>query len=525
MNALTTTKESKNLTPAALIEKTIVLRQGQLSSTGALMVKTGKFTGRSPKDRFIVEDEKTKDLVDWGGINQPIAPEHFDALYQKILAYKNEQEEIFVRDAFACANPNYRLSIRVHTEFPWQNLFVYNMFIRPTQKELNNFSPDWEVFAFPGVEADPNIHGTRQENFAIINFTRKKIIIGGTAYTGEIKKGIFSVLNFLLPHEHKVLSMHCSANVGTQGDTALFFGLSGTGKTTLSNDPERRLIGDDEHGWSKGSIFNFEGGCYAKTIDLSPTKEPQIWDAIKFGALLENVIFKDGTNTVDYTDSSITENTRVSYPIYHIPNIMYHSKGDLPQNIFFLTCDAFGVLPPISKLTVEQAMYHFLCGYTAKIAGTEEGVTEPEATFSTCFGAPFLPLHPIVYADLLGEKIRQGSHAGDGHINVWLINTGWTGGAYGDGSRVELSFTRAMIKAALNGALDHVEYQEHPVFGLHIPKTCPDVPNAILNPRDTWRNEEKYDEVAKDLAKRFIKNFEKYADQASAEIKAAAPKV
>ncbi|MCB0856096.1 MAG: phosphoenolpyruvate carboxykinase (ATP), partial [Bacteroidetes bacterium] len=282
---------------------------------------------------------------------------------------------------------------------------------------------------------------------------------------------------------------------------------------------------DDEHGWSDEGVFNFEGGCYAKTIDLSPTKEPQIWDAIKFGALLENVTFKDGTNTVDYTDSSITENTRVSYPIYHIPNIMYHSKGDLPQNIFFLTCDAFGVLPPISKLTVEQAMYHFLCGYTAKIAGTEEGVTEPEATFSTCFGAPFLPLHPIVYADLLGEKIRQGSHAGDGHINVWLINTGWTGGAYGDGSRVELSFTRAMIKAALNGALDHVEYQEHPVFGLHIPKTCPDVPNAILNPRDTWRNEEKYDEVAKDLAKRFIKNFEKYADQASAEIKAAAPKV
>jgi phosphoenolpyruvate carboxykinase (ATP) len=525
MNALTTTKESKNLTPAALVEKTIVLRQGQLSSTGALVVKTGKFTGRAPKDRFIVEDDITRDKVDWGTINQPIASEHFDALYQKMLAYRNEQEEVYVRDAFACASPNYRLAIRVHTEYPWQSLFAYNMFLRPTEKELSNFTPEWEVFAFPGVKADPEIHGTRQENFAIINFTQKKIIIGGTAYTGEIKKGIFSVLNFLLPNANNVLSMHCSANVGTQGDTALFFGLSGTGKTTLSNDPERRLIGDDEHGWSKESIFNFEGGCYAKTIDLSPTKEPQIWEAIKFGAMLENIVFKEGTNTADYEDSSITQNTRVSYPIYHIPNIMYNSRGDLPQNIFFLTCDAFGVLPPISKLTVEQAMYHFLCGYTAKIAGTEEGITEPEATFSACFGAPFLPLHPTVYADLLGAKLRQGSKTGDGSINVWLVNTGWTGGGYGEGSRIELSFTRAMVKAALNGDLDKVEYREHPIFGLHIPTKCPDVPNAVLNPRDTWRNEEQYDVVAADLAQRFIKNFEKYADQASDEIKAAAPKL
>ena len=525
MTTLTTAKQSKNLTPAALVEKTIILGQGQLSSTGALLVKTGKFTGRSPKDRFIVEDEATKDLVDWGDINQPISAEYFDALYQKMLAYKDTQEEIYVRDAFACANPNYRLSVRVHTEFPWQNLFVYNMFLRPSEKELAKFDPEWEVFAFPGVKADPGIHGTRQENFAIINFTEKKIIVGGTAYTGEIKKGIFSVLNFLLPTQNQVLPMHCSANVGTQGDTSLFFGLSGTGKTTLSNDPERRLIGDDEHGWSKESIFNFEGGCYAKTIDLSPAKEPQIYDAIKFGALLENIVFKEGTNTADYKDSSITQNTRVSYPIYHIPNIMYNSRGDLPQNIFFLTCDAFGVLPPISKLTVEQAMYHFLCGYTAKIAGTEEGITEPEATFSTCFGAPFLPLHPTTYADLLGNKIRQGGKVGDGKINVWLVNTGWTGGAYGEGSRIELSFTRSMVKAALNGALDNVEYQKHPVFGLNMPKTCPDVPNAILNPRDTWRNEANYDVVADDLASRFVKNFEKYADQASDDIKKAGPKV
>lgn len=523
MNAQVIENQRKNLTPAALVEKTITLGQGNLSSTGALVVNTGKFTGRSPKDRFIVKDDLTSDVVDWGNINIPIDPEKFDGLFYKIQNYLNQQEEIYVRDVHACANPNYKLKIRVYNEYPWQNMFVYNMFIRPSSKELINFTPDWEVYAFPGVLADPEIDGTRQENFSIINFTKKVIIIGGTAYTGEIKKGIFSALNFILPTINKVLPMHCSANVGTKGDTALFFGLSGTGKTTLSNDPERRLIGDDEHGWSKESIFNFEGGCYAKTIDLSPTKEPQIFEAIKFGALLENVVFKEGGNTVDYEDSSITENTRVSYPIYHIPNIMYNSRGDLPQNIFFLTCDAFGVLPPISKLTIEQAMYHFLLGYTAKIAGTEEGITEPEATFSTCFGAPFLPLHPTVYADLLGEKLRQGSNFGDGNINVWLVNTGWTGGGYGEGARMELSFTRAMVKAALTGALDHVEYRTDEIFGLSIPTKCPDVPNAVLYPRDTWRNEEDYDKVATNLARRFVKNFERYADQASPEIKSAGP--
>ncbi|MCL4147524.1 UNVERIFIED_CONTAM: hypothetical protein GTU68_005842, partial [Idotea baltica] len=374
-------KTNLNLTPAALVEKTIILGQGKLSSTGALVVSTGKFTGRSPKDRFIVKDSVTEDKVDWGDINLPISTANYDKLLKKMLTHVEKQEEVYTRQVFACANPNYKLKIKVITECPWQNIFVYNMFIRPSEKDLVNFSEDWKVYAFPSVKADPKADGTRQDNFSVINFSEKTIIIGGTAYTGEIKKGIFSVLNFLLPTTNNVLSMHCSANVGERGDSALFFGLSGTGKTTLSNDPERRLIGDDEHGWSKESIFNFEGGCYAKTIDLSPRKEPQIYDAIKFGALLENVVFKEGGNTVDYEDSSVTQNTRVSYPIYHIPNIMYNSRGDVPQNIFFLTCDAFGVLPPISKLTVEQAMYHFLCGYTAKIAGTEEGITEPETTF------------------------------------------------------------------------------------------------------------------------------------------------
>jgi phosphoenolpyruvate carboxykinase (ATP) len=513
-----------NLQPAALVESTIRKDQGQLSSTGALVVKTGKFTGRSPKDRFIVKDSITEKTVDWGAINIPIESSSFDALYDKIMDYKKGLQEVYVRDAYACANPNYRLNIRVHTEHPWQNLFAYNMFLRPTEKDLKNFEPEWEVFAFPSVKADPAVHKTRQENFAIINFTKKAIIIGGTAYTGEIKKGIFSVLNFLLPTQNGVLPMHCSANTGSEGDTALFFGLSGTGKTTLSNDPERRLIGDDEHGWSKESVFNFEGGCYAKTIDLSSNKEPQIYNAIKFGALLENVGFEEDGSTVDYSDISITPNTRVSYPIYHIDNIMFKSRGDLPENIFFLTCDAFGVLPPISRLTPEQAMYHFISGYTAKIAGTEEGINEPEATFSACFGAPFLPLHPTQYADLLGEKIKKGSRTGDGTINVWLINTGWTGGAYGEGSRIELSYTRAMVKAALTGALNKVAYHAHPIFGLEIPKTCPDVPNAVLNPRDTWRNEGDYDKMAEDLAFRFIKNFQKYAEKASVTIKAAGPK-
>lgn len=514
-----------NLFPAKLIEETITKGQGHFSSTGALSIHTGKFTGRSPKDRFIVRDDYTEKAVNWNAINLPIAPSSFTALFQKIKAYAAAQESVYVRDTYACANPNYRLNVRFFTEFPWQNLFVYNMFLRPQEKELKGFAPDWHVYCFPSVLADPKIHHTRQSNFCIMNFAERTVIIGGTGYTGEMKKGVFSVLNFVLPKEKNVLSMHCSANVGIKGDTALFFGLSGTGKTTLSNDPERRLIGDDEHGWSKESIFNFEGGCYAKTVDLSPRKEPQIYNAIRFGALLENVGFEADQCTVNYEDTSITENTRVSYPLYHIDNIMYHSRGDLPQNIFFLTCDAFGILPPIAKLTTEQAMYHFISGYTAKIAGTEAGISEPQATFSTCFGAPFLPLHGTVYADLLGKKMKKGSRRGNGNINVWLVNTGWTGGSYGNGNRIELAYTRAMIKVALDGTLNEVEYTTHPIFQLAVPKTCPDVPNALLNPRDTWRNEDEYDKQAIELAHLFINNFKQYEDKASDSIKAAGPKI
>ncbi len=524
MKKLKPKKAHHNLASAALVEHSISKGQAKLSSSGALVVNTGKFTGRSPKDRFIVKDDITAKTVDWGDINQPIDAESYKKLYDKVIEYAENQEEIYIRDASACANPNYRLNVRFYTEFPWQSMFVHNMFLRLSKKELETFTPDWKVYSFPTVKADPKEHNTRQANFSIINFSEKTIIIGGSAYTGEIKKGIFSVLNFILPTEKGVFPMHCSANVGARGDSSLFFGLSGTGKTTLSNDPDRRLIGDDEHGWSKESIFNFEGGCYAKTIDLSETKEPQIFKAIKFGAILENIGFQEDGYTPDYSDSSITQNTRVSYPIHHIDNIMFKSRGDLPENVFFLTCDAFGVLPPISRLTREQAMYHFMSGYTAKIAGTEEGVTEPQATFSACFGAPFLPLHPSQYADLLGAKLDAGHRNGSGKINVWLVNTGWSGGAYGEGQRMALSYTRAMIKAALRGELDNVEFQTQPIFGLEIPKTCPDVPNAILNPRDTWRNEKNYDRQAKELAELFSKNFDKYKAKTDAAIAAAGPK-
>jgi len=500
-----------NLSPSALIEKTITLGQGKITSSGALTVDTGKFTGRSPQDRFIVLDDITEHKVDWGTTNKEISPDHFEKLYNKVMKYMNTCKDVYVRDAYACANTNYRLNVRVVTEFPWQNLFAYNMFLRPDNKAKSEFSHDWLVYSFPGCLADAENDGTRQENFAVINFTKKTIIIGGTAYTGEIKKGIFSALNFLLPTEEGVFPMHCSANVGKKGDTALFFGLSGTGKTTLSTDPERKLIGDDEHGWSKGSVFNFEGGCYAKTIDLSENREPQIYKAIRFGAMLENINFKDDSNRiVDYTNSEKTQNTRVSYPIDHIDNIVFNSRGDIPHNIFFLTCDAFGVLPPISKLTREQAMYYFLLGYTAKIAGTEAGINEPQATFSACFGLPFLPLPPTEYAKLLGQKLEKGSTRNDKKINVWLVNTGWSGGEYGDGSRINLVFTRSMIQAALNGTLEDSEFKTEPFFNLSIPTSCPDVPNAMLNPRDTWPNENEYDAKAKVLQDLFAENFKKY---------------
>jgi len=508
-----------NLSPAALIEHTISSGQGELASSGALKVNTGQFTGRSPKDRYIVEDKITSKTVDWGDVNQPITSTQYEKLYAQVINHLNNRVQIYARDAYACASLNYRLNVRVYSEQPWQSLFVHNMFLRPTKKEVSTIDPDWQVFVASGLEVDHEEMGLRQKNFAIINFTEKKIIIGGTAYTGEIKKGIFSVLNFLLPTEHEVLSMHCSANVGKKGDTALFFGLSGTGKTTLSTDNDRKLIGDDEHGWASSSVFNFEGGCYAKTINLSESKEPQIYRAIKFGAMLENVGFHDRANRfVDFADSSITQNTRVSYPIYHIDNIVYNSRGEIPENVFFLTCDAFGVLPPISRLSTPQAMYHFLSGYTAKIAGTEAGINEPEATFSACFGLPFLPLKPTVYAELLGNKIESGQKRINKKINVWLVNTGWTGGPYGQGSRMELSYTRAMIRAALSGALDDVAYEAEPFFGLNVPKSCPDVPNALLFPRDTWPNEDDYDQQAQKLVTLFKNNFNQYKSYASADI-------
>ena len=507
-----------NLSPSELIEDTIINGQGVLTDTGAIAIETGEFTGRSPKDRFIVCDEKTEDAVCWGDINIKFSPKKFDAIYNRMKAYMSGKD-VYVRDASACADPEHRMNLRVVTEFPWSNHFAHNMFLRPTDEEIMNFDPEWTVVCAPGFMADPEIDGTRQHNFAILNFTRKMAIIGGTGYTGEIKKGIFSVLNFILPHEKNILSMHCSANIGKDGDTAVFFGLSGTGKTTLSSDPDRRLIGDDEHGWADNTVFNFEGGCYAKTIDLSQEKEPQIYDAIKYGAILENIGFVEGSSKPDYENVEITQNTRVSYPIYHIDNIVEPSIGGSPKNIFFLTADAFGVLPPISKLTKEQAMYHFMSGYTAKVAGTEMGVTEPQTTFSACFGAAFLPLHPAKYAELLGNKL-------DGtDIKVWLINTGWSGGSYGVGSRMKLSYTRAMITAAMNGELDNVEFKTQAIFELAIPTSVPGVPSEILNPKDTWADKAGFDKTANHLAEEFVKNFTIYEAETSEAILSAAPKV
>lgn len=508
-----------NLSPAELVEETLDRGEGVLTDNGALAIDTGEFTGRSPKDKFIVLDDVTKDVIWWGDVNIKFDAAKFETLYNRMTAYLTGKE-VYVRDAFACADPRYRLNIRVVTEFPWSNLFANNLFLRPTADEIRDFAPEWHIVCAPGFMANPEIDGTRQHNFAVLNMTKKMIIIGGTGYTGEIKKGIFTLLNYILPHEKSVLSMHCSANQGKNGDTAIFFGLSGTGKTTLSADPERMLIGDDEHGWADDSVFNFEGGCYAKCIDLTREKEPQIWDAIKFGALVENIDFVDGTRTVDYTSTSKTENTRVAYPINHINNALEPSIGKAPKNIFFLTADAFGVLPPISKLTVEQAMYHFISGYTAKVAGTEVGITEPQTTFSACFGKAFLPLHPGKYAELLGKKLKSNPD-----INVWLVNTGWTGGAYGVGSRIKLSYTRALITAALEGKLDNVEYGQTPFFRLRFPTSCPGVPSEILEPRNTWADKAAFEATAQKLAGSFVKNFEQYASGVSADILAAAPVV
>lgn len=506
-----------NLEPSELVEDSIIKGEGVLANTGALAIDTGEFTGRSPQDRFIVEDDVTRDGVWWGPVNKKFDAEKFDLLYNRVTSYLSGKE-VYVRDAIACSSEKYSMNIRVVTEFSYSNLFAYNMFIRPSLEELKNFEAEWNVICAPGFKADPEVDGTRQHNFAVINFSKKILLIGGTGYTGEIKKGIFSALNFILPYQKNVLSMHCSANVGFGGDTAVFFGLSGTGKTTLSSDPNRRLIGDDEHGWDDDSVFNFEGGCYAKTIDLTEEREPQIYNAIRFGALLENIGFKENSTEVDFTDSSKTENTRVSYPIHYIDNTQDGLTGPSPKNIFFLTCDAYGVLPPISKLTPAQAMYHFISGYTAKVAGTEAGITEPQMAFSACFGAPFMPLHPTKYAEMLGNKMEKGK------VNVWLINTGWSGGEYGVGSRIKLSFTRDMITAALEGKLNDVNYTEHEIFGLAMPTECNGVPSDILNPKNTWKDQAAYDKKAQKLAQAFVTNFEKFAENANEEILSAAPK-
>ncbi len=506
-----------NLSPAQLIEKAIKAGEGKLCENGAFAADTGKFTGRSPKDKFIVADELTENSVWWGDITIKFDQDNFDNLYEKVTTHLLGKE-IYVRDAYACAMPEYRLNIRVITESAFQNLFANNLFLRPKAEELEDFEPEWHIIAAPSFQADPAVDGTRQGNFAILNFTRKIILIGGTAYTGEIKKGIFSVLNFILPHQRNVLSMHCSANVGKKGDTAIFFGLSGTGKTTLSSDPDRMLIGDDENGWTKDSIFNFEGGCYAKVINLSAKHEPQIYNAIKFGALLENINFIGNTREVDYADKTKTENTRAAYPINFIDNALEPSVGVSPKNIFFLTADAFGVLPPVSRLTKAQAMYLFISGYTAKVAGTEAGVLEPQPTFSACFGAAFLPLHPAKYAEMLGKRMDEND------VKVWLINTGWTGGPYGVGNRISLPYTRALINAALSGDLDTAKYTKDPIFGFEIPDKCSGVPSEILTPSNTWKDKEAYTKKAEELAGYFVKNFEKYAAHASDEIKNAAPK-
>ena len=505
------------LSPGELVQDTLRIGEGVLNDTGALVINTGEFTGRSPKDKFTVKDEITANTVNWNDFNIPIEEKYFDIIRAKINEHLNNKQELWVRDCYACADNRFRINIRVVSEKPWISLFAYNMFLRPAEEQLETFDPEWTILSAPELKLNAAECGTRQHNAAVVSFKHKMILIAGTGYTGETKKGIFTILNYLLPQEYNVLSMHCSANIGEQGDTALFFGLSGTGKTTLSADPARKLIGDDEHGWTNNNIFNFEGGCYAKTIDLSEEKEPEIFNAIRPGALVENTPFIPGTDKIDFASKKITENTRVSYPIDFISNAQEPSIGNIPSNIFFLTCDASGVLPPISRLSPAQAMYQFISGYTAKVAGTEAGVTEPTSTFSACFGAPFLPLHPGKYAAMLGEKMRRHK------VKVWLINTGWTGGAYGTGSRIKLSYTRAMITAALEGMLDNVAYDKHPVFGMEIPVGCPGVPTEMLYPRDTWKDKDAYDEKAIQLAQKFISNFNKYAEGVDAEILAAAP--
>ncbi|MGE7795457.1 phosphoenolpyruvate carboxykinase (ATP) [Lysinibacillus fusiformis] len=492
-----------------LAEKATSRGEAMLTVDGAVRAETGKYTGRSPKDKYTVEEESTKDQIDWGKVNQPISSEVFDNLYVKVIKYLKEQDELFVFKGFAGADKDSQLSIQVINEYAWHNLFAHQLFIRPTKDELASHVADFTVISAPNFKADPAVDGTASETFIIVSLEKKIILIGGTEYAGEMKKSIFGIMNYLLPQQG-ILSMHCSANVGEAGDVALFFGLSGTGKTTLSADPDRKLIGDDEHGWSDNGVFNIEGGCYAKTINLSAEKEPEIYNAIRFGSVLENVAVDPETRICDYDDGSLTENTRVAYPIQYIENIVDPSVAGHPKTIIFLTADAFGVLPPISKLTKEQAMYHFLSGFTSKLAGTERGVTEPEPVFSTCFGSPFLPLPATVYAEMLGQKIDEHG------AQVFLVNTGWTGGEYGTGSRMKLSYTRTMVRAAIDGTLTNVETTQDAVFGLHIPTAVEGVPSQVLNPREAWADKAAYDAKAAELAGLFNENFKKFANVSEA---------
>lgn len=504
-----------NLSPAELVEMALKRMEGVLTSTGAFRVQTGKYTGRSPNDKFIVDDPTIHDDIDWGG-NRPFAVEKFNSLYNRMMAYV-QNRDVFIFDGFAGADERHRITVRFINEFAWQNLFVHELFVRPGDNSQIPV-PDYKVICLPGFKAVPEIDGTNSEAFIVLNFAKRMVLIGGTSYAGEMKKSIFTVMNYILPQKG-IMSMHCSANAGENGDTALFFGLSGTGKTTLSADPHRRLIGDDEHGWSDDGIFNVEGGCYAKCIHLTHETEPQIWEAIKFGSVLENVVIDDKTRIADYDDQTITENTRTAYPINYIPNALIPGTGGHPTTVVFLTADAFGVLPPIAKLNKEQAMYHFLSGYTSKLAGTERGITEPQATFSTCFGAPFLPRSPLVYAKLLGEKLAQHN------TSVFLINTGWSGGPYGVGKRMKLSYTRAMVTAAIEGKLNNVKFELDPVFNVYIPTECPGVSPEVLQPRNTWADREAYDRQARQLAGLFIKNFGKFKENMPAEIANAGPKL
>jgi len=508
-------KEFWNLVPASLYEEAIRRGEGAVAEGGPLVVLTGEHTGRSPNDKFIVQDALTQNEVDWGNVNRPISAENFDRVHRKVLHHLSERD-LFVADCYGGADPKYRLRVRVVTEHAWHALFARTMFIRVPQAEQAEFQPDFTILHAPTLTTDPRTDGTRSGTFILMNFARRLVLIGGTSYAGEIKKAVFSILNYLLPPKG-VLPMHCSANIGQKDDTAIFFGLSGTGKTTLSADSSRTLIGDDEHGWADNGVFNFEGGCYAKVIKLSPEAEPEIYATTRmFGTVLENTLLDHATRTLDLDDALYTENTRACYPVEYIPNMARHGRGGHPSNVIMLTADAFGVLPPVSQLTPEQAMYHFLSGYTARVAGTEKGVKEPQATFSACFGAPFMARHPGVYAKLLGEKI-----AGHG-AKCWLVNTGWTGGGYGVGERMKIAHTRAMIRAILGGKLAGAPSARHPDFGMLIPDACPDVPAHVLNPKNTWRDKAAYDTAAREVAKRFETNFTKFEAYVDGKVKAAA---